>query len=88
MFGSWGMETPNTYKAEEIEKILSALDSGDYGMVLRSKGMVPAGDGSWVYFDYVPQEHDIREGKPEVTGKICVIGSKLNEEKLAELFRR
>ncbi len=88
VFGSWGMETPNTYKAEEIEKILSALDSGDYGMVLRSKGMVPAGDGSWVYFDYVPQEHDIREGKPEVTGKICVIGSKLNEEKLAELFRR
>lgn len=88
VFSSWGMETPNTYTAEEIEKILSALDSGDYGMILRSKGMVPAGDGSWVYFDYVPEEHDIREGKPEVTGKICVIGSKLNEEKLAELFRR
>lgn len=88
VFGSWGMETPNTYTAEEIEKILSALDTGDYGMILRSKGMVPAGDGSWVYFDYVPQEHDIRDGKPEVTGKICVIGSKLNEEKLAELFRR
>lgn len=88
VFGSWGMETPNTYTAEEIEKILSALDSGDYGMILRSKGMVPAGDGSWVYFDYVPEEHDVRDGKPEVTGKICVIGSKLNEEKLAELFRR
>ena len=88
VFGSWGMETPNTYTAEEIEKILSALDSGEYGMILRSKGMVPAGDGSWVYFDYVPEEHDVREGKPEVTGKICVIGSKLNEEKLAELFRR
>lgn len=88
VFSSWGMETPNTYTAEEIEKILSALDSGDYGMILRSKGMVPAGDGSWVYFDYVPEEHDIRDGKPEVTGKICVIGSKLNEEKLAELFRR
>ncbi len=88
VFGSWGMETPNTYTAEEIEKILSALDTGDYGMILRSKGMVPAGDGSWVYFDYVPQEHDVRDGKPEVTGKICVIGSKLNEEKLAELFRR
>ena len=88
VFSSWGMETPNTYAAEEIEKILSALDSGDYGMILRSKGMVPAGDGSWVYFDYVPQEHDIRDGKPEVTGKICVIGSKLNEEKLAELFRK
>ncbi len=88
VFGSWGMETPNTYTAEEIEKILSALDTGDYGMILRSKGMVPTGDGSWVYFDYVPQEHDVRDGKPEVTGKICVIGSKLNEEKLAELFRR
>ena len=88
VFSSWDMETPNTYAAEEIEKILSALDSGDYGMILRSKGMVPAGDGSWVYFDYVPQEHDIRDGKPEVTGKICVIGSKLNEEKLAELFRK
>ena len=88
VFGSWGMETPSTYTAEEIEKILSALDSGDYGMILRSKGMVPAGDGSWVYFDYVPEEHNVRSGKPEVTGKICVIGSKLNEEKLAELFRK
>ena len=88
VFGSWGMETPNTYTAEEIEKILSALDSGDYGMILRSKGMVPAGDGSWIYFDYVPEEHDLRSGKPEVTGKICVIGSQLKEEKLAELFRK
>ncbi|MDE5893506.1 MAG: cobalamin biosynthesis protein CobW, partial [Acetatifactor sp.] len=88
VFSSWGMETPNAYTAEDIEKILSALDSGDYGMILRSKGMVPAGDGSWIYFDYVPEEHDVRDGKPEVTGKICVIGSKLNEEKLAELFRK
>lgn len=88
IFSSWGMETPNTYTAQEIEKILSALDSGDYGMILRSKGMVPAGDGSWIYFDYVPEEHDVRGGKPEVTGKICVIGSKLNEDKLAELFSK
>mgnify|MGYP001079800288 CR=1 FL=1 len=88
IFSSWGMETPNTYTAQEIEKILSALDSGNYGMILRSKGMVPAGDGSWIYFDYVPEEHDVRGGKPEVTGKICVIGSKLNEEKLAELFAK
>ena len=88
VFSSWGMETPNTYTAEEIEKILSELDSGVYGMILRSKGMVPAGDGSWIYFDYVPEEHDVRGGKPEVTGKICVIGSKLNEEKLGELFRK
>ena len=88
VFSSWGMETPNTYTAEEIEKILSELDSGVYGMILRSKGMVTAGDGSWIYFDYVPEEHDVRGGKPEVTGKICVIGSKLNEEKLGELFRK
>ncbi len=88
IFSSWGMETPNTYTAQEIEDILSALDSGDYGMILRSKGMVPTGDGSWIYFDYVPEEHDVRGGKPEVTGKICVIGSKLHEDKLAELFGR
>ena len=88
VFTSWGMETPNTYTAEEIEQILTALDSGEYGAILRAKGMVPAGDGSWVYYDYVPEEHEIRSGKPEVTGKLCVIGSKLNEEKLAELFRK
>ena len=82
------METPNTYTAEEIDAILTALDSGDYGVILRSKGMVPSGDGSWVYFDYVPEEHDLRSGKPEVTGKIWVIGSRLEEEKLAELFRK
>ena len=80
------METPNCYTAEEMETILTALDSGEYGVILRAKGMVPAGDGTWVYYDYVPQEHEIREGKPAVTGKICVIGSKLDEEKLIELF--
>ena len=84
---SWGIETPNTYSAEDIEKILTALDSGEYGAILRAKGMVPAPDGTWVYYDYVPEEHDIRSGKPEVTGKICVIGSRLDEDKLAELFR-
>ena len=88
MFTSWGMETPNTYTAEEMEMILTALDSGEYGVILRAKGMVPAGDGTWIYYDYVPQEHEIREGKPAVTGKICVIGSNLNEDKLGELFRR
>ena len=88
VFTSWGIETPNTYSAEEIEKILTALDSGEYGAILRAKGMVPAPDGTWVYYDYVPEEHDIRSGKPEVTGKICVIGSKLDEDKLAELFRK
>lgn len=88
VFTSWGIETPNTYSTEDIEKILTALDSGEYGAILRAKGMVPAPDGTWVYYDYVPEEHDIRSGKPEVTGKICVIGSKLDEDKLAELFRK
>ena len=88
VFTSWGIETPNTYSAEDIEKILTALDSGEYGAILRAKCMVPAPDGTWVYYDYVPEEHDIRSGKPEVTGKICVIGSKLDEDKLAELFRK
>ena len=82
------METPNTYTVEEIEQILTALDSGEYGAILRAKGMVPAGDGSWVYYDYVPEEHEIRSGKPEVTGKICVIGSNLDEANLAVLFRK
>ncbi len=86
VFTSWGMETPNTYAAAEMEKILAALDSGEYGVILRAKGMVDGGDGTWVYYDYVPGEHEIRGGKPAVTGKICVIGSELNEEKLAELF--
>ena len=88
VFTSWGIETPNTYSAEDIEKILTALDSGEYGAILRAKGMVPAPDGTWGYYDYVPEEHDIRSGKPEVTGKICVIGSKLDEDKLAELFHK
>ncbi len=86
VFTSWGMETPALYTKEKIEKILTALDSGEYGAVLRAKGMVPAEDGTWIYYDYVPEEHDIRSGKPEVTGKICVIGSQLKEEKLTELF--
>lgn len=81
------METPAVYTQERIESILTALDSGEYGAVLRAKGMVPAEDGTWIYYDYVPEEHDIRSGRPEVTGKICVIGSELKEEKLAELFR-
>ncbi len=88
IFTSWGMETPNVYTKEEIENILTALDSGEYGAVLRAKGMVPASDGTWIYYDYVPQEHDVRSGKPVVTGKICVIGSDLAEDKLEALFRQ
>jgi G3E family GTPase len=89
VFTSWGTETPASYTRDEISDILEALeDEKKYGFVLRAKGMVPAGDGTWVYFDYVPGESNVREGKPDVTGKFCVIGSKLNEAALAELFDR
>lgn len=89
IFTSWGMETPAVYRKEEIEHILAELDKEDvYGIVLRAKGMVPAADGGWIYFDYVPEESNVRDGKPDVTGKFCVIGSKLKEDKLAELFKK
>ena len=87
VFTSWGRETPAKFTVEKIESILTALDSGEYGAILRAKGMVPAEDGTWIYYDYVPEEHDIRTGKPMVTGKLCVIGAQLKEEKLEELFR-
>ena len=86
---SWGMETPAAYTAEEIGRLLAELEHEDeYGLVLRAKGMVSAGNGTWVYFDYVPGECDIREGRPDVTGRICVIGSKLAEDNLKKLFSR
>ena len=89
VFTSWGMETPALYQREEIAHILEELDhEEEYGLVLRAKGMVAGADGGWIYFDYVPQESNVRDGKPGVTGKFCVIGSKLNEEKLKELFRK
>lgn len=87
VFTSWGLETPATYTKEEIAHILEALDQEEeYGMVLRAKGMVAGADGGWIYFDYVPEESNVRDGKPAVTGKFCVIGSQLKEEKLAKLF--
>ena len=86
VFTSWGKETPNKYSAEQIQSILAQLDGGEFGAILRAKGMVPSEDGTWIYFDYVPGEQDVRKGKPEVTGKLCVIGSKLAEDKIAELF--
>ena len=87
VFTSWGKETVKTFDQEEMEKILKELsENPDYGVVLRAKGMVSGKDGHWIYFDMVPEEYEIREGAPEYTGRICVIGSKLNEEKLAELF--
>lgn len=89
VFGSWGMETPDQYSKEDLEKILAALEDDDkYGMVLRAKGMVPCTEGGFIYFDYVPGESNIRPGKPDVTGKFCVIGSKLKEEALKELFTK
>ncbi len=86
VFTSWGLETPAVYKKEEIAHILAELDKEEYGMVLRAKGMVAGAEGGWIYFDYVPGESNVRDGKPGVTGKFCVIGSKLKEEKLAALF--
>ncbi len=84
---SWGMETPAVYTAQQIEDILKALEQEEqYGMVLRAKGMLPAADGTWTYFDYVPGEVEVRQGKPAVTGKICVIGSKLQQHALQQLF--
>ncbi len=89
VFQSWGMETPARYRMDEIERILTELDNEErYGIVLRAKGMVAGEGNSWVYFDYVPEERNVREGKPDVTGKFCVIGSKLNEEHLKELFTK
>ena len=87
VFTSWGKESPAKYTAARIESILTALDSGEYGAILRAKGMVPAEDGTWIYFDYVPGEHGVRTGKPDVTGKFCVIGAQLREDRLEELFR-
>ena len=87
VFTSWGRETVKKYKKEEIETILETLsESEDYGTILRAKGMLPAEDGTWIYFDMVPEETEIREGAPEYTGRLCVIGSKMNESKLEELF--
>mgnify|MGYP005768543623 CR=1 FL=1 len=87
VFTSWGKETVKTYSKEEIQKILDALSNDQsYGMVLRAKGMVEGKDGQWIYFDMVPGEADIRQGVPDYTGRLCVIGSKLAEDKLAELF--
>ena len=87
VFTSWGRETIRKYTREGLEKMLQALSaSEDYGIILRAKGMLPAEDGTWIYFDMVPEETEIREGAPEYTGRLCVIGSKLKEDKLAELF--
>ena len=87
VFTSWGRETIKKYTREGLENILEALSESDkYGIILRAKGMLPAEDGTWIYFDMVPEETEIREGAPEYTGRLCVIGSKLDEHALEELF--
>ncbi|MBQ0000841.1 MAG: GTP-binding protein [Clostridiales bacterium] len=87
VFTSWGRETIKKYTKEGIQSILDKLaDSDEYGIILRAKGMLPAEDGTWIYFDMVPEESEVREGAPEFTGRLCVIGSEMKEDKLAELF--
>ena len=80
------METAKKFTSDEIHHALTELDSGAYGIVLRAKGIVAGSDGSWIHFDYVPGEHDVRSGSAAVIGKLCVIGSKLDEKAVAELF--
>ena len=88
IFQSWGMETPKKFSEEELRAVLSKLDDeASFGAVLRAKGIVDASDGDWLYFDYVPGEIDLRRGAASVTGRFCVIGSKINESALKELFR-
>ena len=87
VFTSWGEETPNKYDKEALDAILKKLaNTNEYGSILRAKGMLPANDGTWMYFDLVPEEYEIREGKPDYTGRICVIGAELKEDALKELF--
>ena len=86
VFTSWGAETPKQFTQADINRILTALDSGEYGAILRAKGIVPAADGQWLHFDYVPQEHEVRYGAADYTGRLCVIGSQLKEDGLKTLF--
>ena len=86
VFTSWGVETARKFERSAVEAALKELDTGKYGMILRAKGILPAADGSWIHFDYVPEEHNVRSGCADITGKLCVIGSKLDEKGLAGLF--
>ena len=87
VFTSWGVETPDKYDKETLSEILRKLsETDDYGDILRAKGMLPTPEGKWMFFDLVPEEYEIRDGEPEITGRICVIGAKLKEDALKELF--
>ena len=86
VFTSWGEETVKPFTEPQLHQILTALDGGDYGQIVRAKGIVPAADGKWLHFDYVPEEHEVRFGPADYTGRLCVIGAHLDEHKLHELF--
>ena len=86
VFTSWGEETVKPFTEAQLHQILTALDNGDYGQIVRAKGIVPAADGKWLHFDYVPEEHEVRFGPADYTGRLCVIGANLDEHKLHELF--
>ena len=86
VFSSWGKETPKVFSKEELARILSALDGGEYGKILRAKGIVNGAGGQWLEFDYVPEESEVRDGRPDYTGRLCVIGAELDEAKLSALF--
>ena len=86
MFASWGRETVKPFAQDQLEHILTELDLGECGAILRAKGIVPSEGGSWLHFDYVPEEHQVRTGPADYTGRLCVIGADLNEDKLAALF--
>jgi len=86
VFTSWGVETAKKFDRQQIELALNQLDTGVYGMVLRAKGILMGSDGQWIHFDYVPEEYNVRNGSADITGKLCVIGSQLNEKGIAQLF--
>ena len=86
VFTSWGVETAKKFDKDNVEAALKELDTGKYGMILRAKGILPATDGTWIHFDFVPEEYNVRTGSADITGKLCVIGSKLDEKGVAALF--
>jgi len=86
VFTSWGVETAKKFEKQQIELALKQLDSGLYGMVLRAKGILMGVDGTWIHFDYVPEEYNVRTGSADITGKLCVIGAQLDEKGVAQLF--
>jgi G3E family GTPase len=88
VFTSWGVETPHKYSTQELQQILEELGQSEkYGVILRAKGIVPNTEGGWMEFDFVPEEYEVRGGSPDYTGRLCVIGSNLDENALKELFQ-